>query len=137
MDLNDGNGLQYASYPPISFQTLVQWANVPYAQWPGANGVLEGQIPTVGSAFDDFGDSFGSSTNPTVMANLQTELNTYKEDVCDTTTNPTKNDDFDELAETASRANTEEALELLRRVSFPSLSTRMTLSTDKSLLVNF
>lgn len=111
----------------------MQWANLPYAQWPGANGVLAGQIPTVGSAFDDFGDSFGSSTNPTVMANLQTELNTYKEDVCDTTTSPTSDANFNPLAETASRANTQIALELLRRVSFLSLSTRMTLSTNKSL----
>jgi hypothetical protein len=114
--------LYYRIYQPYLSPYFRDWAMVPYAQWPqlhpSANGFT---LPSHGSAFEDFADAFGSTSNPDVMTNLERGINGYKEDIMNTMDNPTADPRFDGLAENPSLQNTAEALTLLRLVSYTLL----------------
>ncbi|KUJ19023.1 uncharacterized protein LY89DRAFT_510910 [Mollisia scopiformis] len=117
MDLADGNGDRTSTLTAVPFTTLANWADLPYAQWVNNNlptGFPTANLPTVGSAFTDFADAFGSTANPDVLTNLEESLNGYKARVYSTTIDPSADDTFDPLTETPTIANTQSALTLLR-----------------------
>lgn len=120
MDLADGNGDQTSTLTAVPFITLAEWADLPYAQWTNNAlpvGFPTDNLPTVGSAFTDFADAFGSTSNPDVLTNLEEAINGYKARVYSTTIDPSADETFDPLAETPTVANTQSALTLLRLVS--------------------
>jgi hypothetical protein len=134
LDLEDGNGLTRApaNQQPILFNVVRDYMQIPYNEWPFAS---ESGIPNVGSLFQDIAEALGSTTNPSVMTNLQEDLNNVKSRVWDTFVDPTADGVFLPLANNPTVANTSSALDLLRSVSsqilFPPNNFRQELNTDK------
>ena len=121
MDLADGQGLRISTIPPISFDIIQSWANVVYQEWPQRHNLPANfpvnQLPATGSFLNRFADASGSSTNPSVMVNLERGLNGYKANVMNTMDDPMALAKFNELANAVDIQSTESALTDLRSVS--------------------
>lgn len=118
LDIFDGRGTQSYSHicPPVSFDILAHFANQPYQSWP----IVPANAPGGShSAMTDAADALGSSSNPTVLTNLEQSLNGYKAEVWDTYDDPTSDDVFNKLIKTPTTASTKTALNFLRRVCQP------------------
>lgn len=133
MDLADGNGEQSSNLPPISYDIISRWAVVPYREWVN-NGLPAGfdmdLIDRPGSFANDLMDALGSTSNPTVMTNLDGALNRYKARVLNTRDDAIADGRFEFWANNPSIQNTGAALSELRLVSLSLLTTHsLTLQT--------
>ncbi|KAI0024494.1 chitotriosidase-1 [Xylariomycetidae sp. FL0641] len=114
LDMSDGLGTVYrSSNPTISYGDLYNFFAHEYALWVSPT---EEPNPPPGSAMRDFADALGSSSNPTVMVNLEHYLNVLKGRMYTTNGRAISTERWDDLMGSPSQGTSEEALSGLRGV---------------------
>jgi hypothetical protein len=116
IDLEDGKGIQ--TVPGLlncSFAVIQEYMNKPYNRW--VNLGSPGQSLNGNSLFGRLAQALGSKTNPSVMPNCDSAINSMKARIVDTTLKPTSDAKFASFLKNPSQAGTEKALSLLRAVS--------------------
>lgn len=121
-DLADGNGVirAPANLQAIPFNIIRQYMAIPYREWPNIPEDLT--LPADQSLFSDMADALGSTSNVEVMTNLESPLNGVKSRIWDASVLVTSEEVWKPLVETPTVANTQNALDLLRSVSHPQVT---------------